>query len=121
MIPILVPAEVLKCRAQVMKNKKMNYREELREIIKGEGYRGLYRGVTICFLREFPGCGIFFYIRYKMEQILKVKEEKNRKIEIGKRVLSGGIAGMISWTFGMPVDAVKSLILVQRGEQLTIR
>ena len=53
----------------------MNYKEEFKRILKTEGLRGIYRGTAICLIKEFPGCGFFFYFKFLFDEILGVKSK----------------------------------------------
>ena len=54
-----------------------------RNIIRTEGARGLYRGLTATLLRECPGYGCFFG-GYELTRTLLTKKNEAKK-DIGKR------------------------------------
>ena len=60
-----------------MKEKNMSYFEESKWIFETEGLKGFYRGTYIMLLKEFPGCGLFFYFKFLFDSILGVKEEES--------------------------------------------
>jgi hypothetical protein len=62
----------------------MDYKEEFKRIIRTEGFQGIYRGTAICLLKEFPGCGMFFYFKYLFDEIFNVKEEKSYWVKLIK-------------------------------------
>ena len=57
---IFVPLELLKCRAQMKKDGRLNIRKEAKKIFKAKGIKGLYQGLTISALRVVPGYGTYF-------------------------------------------------------------
>lgn len=61
-------------------------------------------------LKEFPGCGIFFYFKFLFGQIFGVKDEQNFFLRFFKTTIAGGLTGSIAWTIGMPFDVLKSFI-----------
>jgi len=81
---------------------------------------GFYHGTTICVLREVPGSAIFFFGRYKLEDIFNDYEPTQKMSKRVKCILSGGFAGCLAWCFGMPIDAVKSYILTCEQKEMKI-
>ena len=55
------PFELLKVRAQVNRVDTIRYREKIPELIRGEGYAGLYKGFGALLLRDVPGWGVYFW------------------------------------------------------------
>ncbi|CAF0912446.1 unnamed protein product [Adineta steineri] len=119
----LCPTELVKCRIQTMNemtlNKDMPHTRKTispiditRNIIRTEGARGLYRGLTATLARECPGYGCFFG-GYELTRSLLTKENEQKKdIGLVKTWISGGMAGICFWIFMFPVDAIKSRIQV---------
>ena len=58
---VYTPVDVLKCKAQATKDGHASYRQLVPEIVRTEGYRGLFRGMPVQALRDIPGWGIYFY------------------------------------------------------------
>jgi len=94
----------------VNKETQTDYKVELKRILRTEGFQGLYRGMAITLIKEFPGCGSFFYFKFLFDEILEVKEEQNYSKKVIKQILSGGLTGCFTWTIGMPLDVLKSVI-----------
>mmetsp|Transcript_42144 Transcript_42144/g.64633 ORF Transcript_42144/g.64633 Transcript_42144/m.64633 type:complete len:141 (-) Transcript_42144:303-725(-) len=57
---IYVPTDLMKCRAQLTKKGTLSYRREYRKIMATEGFKGLYRGFWVTFIRNTIGFGIYF-------------------------------------------------------------
>lgn len=98
-----------KVQAQVPKN----IFQVFREIVKYEGFRGLYSGYGFHLLRDSVSNGLFFAV-YETAKIsirsLSAKDGENgvasNQLSI---VLAGGAAGMFSWLTVFPIDTVKSM------------
>ena len=57
---VCVPVEVLKTRAQMTRDGKLNYIKEVRSILSTQGTSGLFRGFWAFALRDMPGWGVYF-------------------------------------------------------------
>jgi hypothetical protein len=97
LIPILVPVELFKCKAQTAPGGVYSMRQDFSKVLKTEGPRGLYKGVLATCLREIPGSGVLFMVKDRMERYMKVESEANYSMFLGKKVLAGGIAGLSAW------------------------
>lgn len=115
-LSIFVPMDLLKIRAQLTKNGRLNYLSEVRAIMKEQGIRGLYRGFWSCAARDTPGWAIYFssYEWLKAQEgdnlnkICPTSEENRRYRDFIWRLNAGGTAGMVSWMFTLPQDAIKT-------------
>ena len=113
---VYTPVDVLKCKAQATKDGHARYRTLIPEIVKAEGYKGLFRGMSVQALRDIPGWGIYFYsyevfkvLIYKADRLLTGRnslEFKNRQVSLD--LISGGFAGSFSWFIGYPIDIIKT-------------
>ena len=59
-LSIFVPADLLKCRAQMTTEGNLSYINEFRAILANHGVRGLYRGFWASALRDVPGWAAYF-------------------------------------------------------------
>ena len=59
-LSIYVPLDLLKCRAQMTKDGNLNYTNELRNVWRAQGIRGLYRGFWAFAWRDIPGWAVYF-------------------------------------------------------------
>ena len=57
---LCVPADLLKIRAQMNKEKNIKYIPEIKSIIRKDGIFGLYRSMAVTSLCVVPGWGYFF-------------------------------------------------------------
>lgn len=120
LLPVLVPVELFKCKAQMAPGGVYNMRQDIRETIKAQGPKGLYKGALATFLREVPGSGILFMTKAKIESKLNVENEANYSMFLAKKILAGGVAGLCAWCSSIPIDTVKSVIQTS-AEQRGIR
>mmetsp|Transcript_24583 Transcript_24583/g.38146 ORF Transcript_24583/g.38146 Transcript_24583/m.38146 type:complete len:110 (+) Transcript_24583:208-537(+) len=77
-LSVLVPFDLLKCRAQMNKDSNMNYSKEFKHIMKTQGIKGLYRGFWATFLRDLPGYGVYFSSFYTLKTYLPYLLNKDR-------------------------------------------
>ncbi|XP_020202821.1 mitochondrial arginine transporter BAC2 [Cajanus cajan] len=114
---LLSPVELVKIRLQLHKH---NTREPqkgpirvAKNIWKKEGLRGIYRGLGITMLRDAPAHGLYFwtyeYAREKLHPGCRTSCEER----LNTMLLSGGLAGVVSWVFSYPLDVVKTRLQAQ--------
>ncbi|KAI3977403.1 hypothetical protein MKX01_000316 [Papaver californicum] len=112
---LLSPVELVKIRLQLQSNKpKTNIRENqgprsiIKSILKKEGLKGLYRGLTITVLRDAPGHG-----REATPGCRKTGQETLKTM-----LVAGGLAGVVSWVACYPLDVVRSRLQAQTQTRL---
>lgn len=110
LLPVLVPVELFKCKAQSNTTGGYNMKKDFKQILKTEGPKGIYRGALATLFREVPGSGILFMVKDKIERKLKVEQETVYSMFLAKKVLAGGCAGLSAWCTSIPIDTVKSII-----------
>lgn len=97
------PTELVKIRAQCNVNSKGTLSEEVaiaKQLLKMGPRDGLPRGLLLCGLRDVPSFGVYFGVYEVSCQILG-------KSTMGMLV-SGGLAGALSWASVYPVDVFKT-------------
>ncbi|KAK3100290.1 hypothetical protein FSP39_017714 [Pinctada imbricata] len=122
----LTPTELIKCRLQAMREMATQGKLEgglerlkmgpfglTKEILKAEGIRGMFKGLTATMAREMPGY-FFFFGGYEVTRHLLTPKGKT-KDEIGplRTVVAGGVGGCCLWSAIFPTDVVKSRIQVE--------
>ncbi|XP_056425435.1 solute carrier family 25 member 48 [Hyla sarda] len=75
-------------------------------ILRKEGLLGMYRGAGAMFLRDIPGYCLYFIPYIYLSEWMKL--EHHTMPSALSVLLSGGIAGAISWGTATPMDVVKS-------------
>lgn len=119
---VLCPSEVIKCRLQAARELKNSTHigplSLTKTVYKESGIRGFYSGINSLLVREVPGYFIFFG-SYELSRTIFTPAGKNKE-EIGllRTAVSGGNAGVVSWTFTFPVDVLKSRIQVNPSTPL---
>lgn len=123
--PFLAPAEVIKLRRQVSSGEgrrgSVNHRGKVIEIIQqlAKTPRRFFSGGSITLVRECGTFGIFFpsneIIRRKLQSpgegsthILSSLQPGERPLALWKRVVAGGLAGVLCWIPCYPIDRVKT-------------
>jgi hypothetical protein len=84
--------------------------ECLKDTVKCEGVRGLFRGQASTMLREVPGNAAWF-AGYELGIYLLTPEGKSKKnIHPSGLAAAGALGGMCYWFFPFPFDVIKSKI-----------
>ncbi|XP_059213119.1 solute carrier family 25 member 47-A [Centropristis striata] len=78
----------------------------LLSIIKDEGFMGLYRGALPLMLRDGPSFAIYFLSYATFCEWLTDSGKKGPNWS--GVMLSGGLAGMVAWSCGTPMDVIKA-------------
>jgi len=102
------PIELAKTRVQLIASSQgSSYgpMQCLKNIYKQEGYRGIFKGLGITFLREGPSYGVYF-VTYKILTTTSSKQPAST-LQV---LLAGGFAGIASWVISYPIDVIKSRI-----------
>lgn len=110
LLPVLVPVELFKCKAQSARAGGYNMKQDVKDVFKKEGPRGFYRGALATAMREVPGSGMLFMFKDKFERKLNVENEQVYSMFLAKKILAGGFAGLCAWCASLPIDTVKSVI-----------
>lgn len=118
---VLCPTELVKCRLQaqhqmnIMAGKtgaKSGVVQVTMQIIREDGFLGLFRGMTSTLVREVPGY-FFFFGGYELSRYFLTPEGKTVD-DLGavRLTFCGGIAGVSLWIAIFPADVIKSRIQI---------
>ncbi|XP_073269588.1 mitochondrial arginine transporter BAC2-like [Primulina huaijiensis] len=119
---LLSPVELIKIRLQLQQQtKERTSRSSIQKgpvdvakfIFGTEGWRGMYRGLTITVLRDAPAHGVYFWTYEYMREQLHPGCRKNGQETFGTMLLAGGLAGVASWIGSYPLDVIKTKIQSQ--------
>ena len=77
-----------------------------RQIWRGEGVRGLFRGLGVTVAREIPAFALYFASFEAMTR------QPGQPVGTAHLMVAGGVAGVLSWTVTYPVDIIKSRLQV---------
>lgn len=118
LLPVLVPVELFKWKAQAAKGGVYSYREDFKNVMKKQGPQGLYRGTLATFIREVPGSGVLFMTKDYFERKLNANStEQSYSLRMTKKILAGGAAGLCAWWTSLPIDRVKSVIQTSKEQR----
>ncbi|XP_065832545.1 mitochondrial basic amino acids transporter-like isoform X2 [Oscarella lobularis] len=84
-----------------------------RRLIQQKGVRGVYVGLVACLARDVPGFAIYFSSYHFLCNALTPVGERTETLSTPRLLLSGGLAGMASWTLFYPFDVIKSRLQAQ--------
>ncbi|XP_045767730.1 solute carrier family 25 member 40-like isoform X2 [Maniola jurtina] len=114
-VTIVSPLELIRTK---MQSKKLTYSEinlALRQVLKYEGYRGLFRGLGSTLLRDVPFSGIYWTTFESTKRFFdKPDSEKNSFIF---NFFCGSVAGSIAAFVTLPFDVVKTHQQIELGEK----
>ena len=111
---VSAPSELIKCRAQLVVNGQGSSYVVFKEIWKHAGLRGLYYGGTITALRDSFGYGWYFW-SYELTKRLLLSRQPDPFIPptAAEVLISGGIAGVVTWVSIYPLDVLKTRLQTQ--------
>ncbi|VVC31712.1 Hypothetical protein CINCED_3A006547 [Cinara cedri] len=88
------------------------------KLYKTNGIRSLYRGGTLLMLRDVPSMGVYMLTYEHLCSTLKKSLHTGNLMEIKIdpmpkyiQIISGGVAGVVSWILVLPFDVIKSKII----------
>ncbi|KAK9066243.1 hypothetical protein SSX86_013564 [Deinandra increscens subsp. villosa] len=115
---MLSPIELIKIRLQLQtqnqhKNMGKGPLSVAKTIITTEGYRGMYRGLTVTALRDAPSHGFYFWTYEFIREKLHPGCRKTGQESFNTMLFAGGLAGVASWVCCYPLDVVKTRIQAQ--------
>ncbi|KAJ0962920.1 hypothetical protein J5N97_028042 [Dioscorea zingiberensis] len=128
---MLSPVELIKIRLQLQTagdqhhlNKREGPLEIAKRILRNEGVRGLYRGLSITVLRDAPAHGVYFWSYERAREQFHPGCRKSGQESLMTMLLAGGLAGVASWVVCYPLDVVKSRLQAQSesyGDRMPLR
>lgn len=111
---LLSPVELVKIRLQLQRitsDSTSNSRgplEVARAIMRNEGPKGIYRGLTLTVLRDAPAHGVYFWTYEYTREQFHPGCRKNGQESFRTMLMAGGLAGVASWIACYPVDVLKT-------------
>lgn len=110
------PLEIVKIRLQVqgesMKDSKyLSKGDGALKIIRGLGFRGLYKGASACFLRDIPFSAMYFPIYNHLKKDVFMESE-GKDIGFIRLLASGSIAAIPAAFLVTPADVIKTRLQV---------
>lgn len=112
---VLCPTEMIKCKLQAFNErgiKRVSAMSLTSQIVKTEGFKGLFRGLTTTFGREMPGYFAFFSVIAETKNLFR--EHTNfHEDHFLVSFIAGGNGGVALWLTIFPFDLIKSRIQIE--------
>ncbi|PWA72612.1 basic amino acids transporter [Artemisia annua] len=110
---VITPIELIKIQLQLQnqttpKQTKTGPSSVTRNILKAEGIKGIFRGLTITTIRDAPSYGVYFWTYEYAREKLHPGCRKSGDESFATMLVAGGLAGVNSWICCYPVDVVKT-------------
>ena len=111
---VSAPSELVKCRTQLVVDGQGSSYATFVDVYKRSGLRGLYLGGAITSLRDSIGYGWYFW-SYELTKRLLLSRQPDPYLQPSASdvLMSGGIAGVITWASVFPLDVVKTRLQTQ--------
>ncbi|EXJ90011.1 hypothetical protein A1O3_03079 [Capronia epimyces CBS 606.96] len=116
---VSAPSELVKCRTQLVVDGQGSSYAVFKDIWKHGRIRGLYYGGTITSLRDAFGYGWYFW-SYELSKRLLLSRQPDpfASPSTADILISGGIAGIVTWVSIYPLDVVKTRLQTQPSLRL---
>lgn len=121
---MLSPVELVKIRLQLQSTSHAKSHHQAlqphngpiniaKSIMRTEGLRGMYRGLTITMLRDAPAHGVYFWTYEFVREQLHPGCRKSGQESLKTMLTAGGLAGVASWICCYPLDVIKTRLQAQ--------
>ena len=112
---VSAPSELVKCRAQLVVGGDASSLAVFRKTWHHGGLRALYFGGGLTSVRDSVGYGFYFF-SYELSRRLIDTNARNTFLhtDTANVLLSGGIAGVVTWASIYPLDVVKTRLQTQK-------
>ncbi|KAG9010669.1 hypothetical protein FRB94_010146 [Tulasnella sp. JGI-2019a] len=132
---VTTPTDLVKIRQQLMLSATglPSTRQVVSSILRTDGFRGLYRGITVTCVRDC-GYGVYFatyegtcrlfkalkspdrdVIDVNHSSLIQEVEAFESSLSWSELMVSGGLAGVAGWGCTFPLDVVKSQVQAYTG------
>jgi solute carrier family 25 carnitine/acylcarnitine transporter 20/29 len=111
---VSAPSELIKCRTQLAVDGQGSSYKVFREIWARGGIRALYYGGAITSFRDAFGYGWYFW-SYELSKRLLLSRQQDPFLapSAADVLISGGIAGVVTWVSIYPLDLIKTRLQTQ--------
>eukprot|EP00301_Raphidiophrys_heterophryoidea_P025614 c8637_g1_i1.p1 GENE.c8637_g1_i1~~c8637_g1_i1.p1 ORF type:complete len:300 (-),score=34.47 c8637_g1_i1:291-1190(-) len=110
---VLAPADFVKCQLQIQHGSSSGSGGDrgamtiIRDTIRTDGVKGIFRGFSSTLMREIPGYGLYFGSYEGVKKLLTPRDEAPSAVAM---LAAGGFAGALGWLVVYPVDVLKTVI-----------
>lgn len=116
------PLDVIKTRLQVyglpVTSSNSTYKgsiiiSSLQDIVKKEGFRGMYRGLSPTIFALLPNWAVYFSVYEHLKGLLQTDEHGNGQLSIGRNMIAAAGAGAATAVAANPLWVVKTRLQTQ--------
>jgi solute carrier family 25 carnitine/acylcarnitine transporter 20/29 len=113
---VSAPSELIKCRTQLCVGGQTSSFSVAKTVLKNDGLKGLYLGGVVTSLRDSIGYGFYFW-SYELTKRLLLSRQHDPFLDASASdvLVSGGVAGVITWASIYPLDVVKTRLQAQEA------
>jgi solute carrier family 25 carnitine/acylcarnitine transporter 20/29 len=122
---VSTPTELVKCRAQLHSSSSAGGPSSswgiAKQVLRGEGVRGLYFGGGVTAVRDSVGYGFYFWgyelaTRWWISAMGRQQQDGAGGVmgsDAARVLVCGGMAGVLTWASIFPLDVVKTRVQAQ--------
>lgn len=82
-----------------------------KDVFSKHGWKGIYRGAGVTFLREAQGYGCWFLaFEFLLKQVCTKTQTERRDLPTWQLLACGALAGQVLWLSCYPLDVIKSQV-----------
>lgn len=121
-VPLLVvPLERVKVLMQT-RHKEVSSAgqiECMRRIVDRHGVAGLYKGVSLTYMRDIPSFCTYFLVYEVLRR--KLMKRNPQESHVFSTLVAGGVAGLSGWAVAIPMDVVKNRHQAKLGPSSSVQ
>ncbi|KAI3802697.1 hypothetical protein L1987_30838 [Smallanthus sonchifolius] len=115
---VVTPIELIKIRLQLenpttYEQPKNGPSSVAKHVLRTEGWKGMFRGLTITVIRDAPSYGFYFWTYEYTREKLHPGCRRTGQESCVTMLVAGGLAGFASWVCCYPVDVIKTRLQAQ--------
>ncbi|KAL6954233.1 hypothetical protein U1Q18_045343 [Sarracenia purpurea var. burkii] len=111
----VAPFETIKTHLMVGISCGHSMKEVFEDIMKNEGWKGLFRGNLVNVIRVAPSKAIELFVYDTVKEHLTTKPGEEPKLPIPASPIAGAMAGITSTLCTYPLELLKTRITIQKG------
>lgn len=105
---VVAPVELIRTN-MIMKQDNKSVFVLIKSLTKDHGIRRLWYNFPLTAIRDGPGIG-FYLLTFEKSKSFFMKSFDKKDCPTWIRLLSGSLSGIAFWTWGLPIDTVKTMI-----------
>ncbi|XP_050311571.1 probable mitochondrial glutathione transporter SLC25A40 [Anthonomus grandis grandis] len=112
-VTLVSPLELIRTKMQSQKLSNLELREALKNLVRTDGVKGLWRGITPTLLRDVPFSAIYWMSYEATKEFMGAKNPT-----LMQTFIAGAVSGSIAATITVPFDVVKTHQQIEFGSAL---